>query len=229
MQLLLVNFLICGLMIDGRMMGGICFVRSESRNIATDVILLLLVMLSTVLQHIVRVKKTVESGVLMTSQLMILLLGFHLDHKISTFCIYIRWVEDTAILLETTAGLMPSTAIKGIKVVPPVELELILVLIIGEHLHIIVKYVPRHVSWVESLAPSMESWSPEVHSERLGLVKIFDGFNAISCHMTNLLSIDGKRDVFRGPLHLIGVPIVKWVELMRVILAFLLVMAITVN
>ena len=122
------------------------------RNEATDVILLLLVM-RTVIHFIVLMEKSVHSGSLVMLHFMVLLHGLHLDHEIAPTCIYIRWIEDTAILLETSTGFMPSIAIKSVKVVSPVELKLILVLIESEHLDIVVKNVPWHVNWVESLAP----------------------------------------------------------------------------
>ena len=75
----------------------------------------------------------------------------------------------------------------------------------------------------------MESRRPEVHSERLGLVKIFYGFNAIGRQMAHLFTVDGEGDVVRGPLHLICVPVVTWIKLVRVIMVLLLLMAITVN
>ena len=238
-QLFMVDFLffvqlgldiMLGCLMSDKFMGIVSYrSRGVGRNIATDVILHLLVM-RTVIHVIVCMEKAVHSGSLVMHHVMMFFLhGLHLDHEIAPTCIYIRWVEDTAILLETSTGLMPSTAIKSVKVVSPVELKLVLVLIESEHFDIVIKNVPWHVYWVESLAPRVESRRPEVHSERLGLAKIFYGFMAISRQVAHLFTIDGEGDVFRGPLHLICVPVVMWVESLRVIMVFLLLMAIAIN
>lgn len=162
-QLFMVDFLffvqlgldiMLGCLMSDKFMGIVSYrSRGVGRNIATDVILHLLVM-RTVIHVIVCMEKAVHSGSLVMHHVMMFFLhGLHLDHEITPTCIYIGWVEDTAILVETSTGLMPSTAIKSVKVVSPVELKLVLVLIESENFNIVVKNVPWHVYWVESLAP----------------------------------------------------------------------------
>ena len=60
---------------------------------------------------------------------------------------------------------MPSAAIKGIKIVSPVEQEFSGMLIIGKYLNVVIKHIPWHVNWIEAISPGVESWSPEVHSK----------------------------------------------------------------
>ena len=61
-----------------------------------------------------------------------------------------------------------------VKIIAPVELKLVVVLIVGEHLHIVVENEPWHIMWIEASAPRMESWRPEVHPETLRLVHTLD-------------------------------------------------------
>ena len=124
---------------------------------------------------------------------------------------------------------MPAAAIKGIEVISPVELKLVLVLIIGENFDIVVKNVPWHIHWVESLAPRVERRRPEVHAEGLGLVQVLDGIDIISSQVADFFAIDSEGDVVGGPLHLISVPILTWIKLVSVIVALLLLMTVTVD
>ena len=157
------------------------------------------------------------------------LIWLHLDDKVASASVYISRVENATISLEATAGLVPSTTVEGIEVIAPMELKLVYVLIVREDLDVVVEDVPRHIYWIESSTPRVEGRSPEVHSERLGL---FDEANCLSSvvgKMADFLSIDGKRDVVRGPLELVRVPVVTWIEVVRVVMVLQLVMAITVD
>ena len=47
--------------------------------------------------------------------------------------------------------------------------------------------------------------------------------------MTDLFSIDSKRDIIRSPLKLVSVPVVAWVKLVRVVMVLKLVVAISID
>jgi hypothetical protein len=48
---------------------------------------------------------------------------------------------------------VPSARVKGVEVVPPVEVEFVGVLVVGEHLNVVVEDVPWHVRGVKALSP----------------------------------------------------------------------------
>ena len=77
----------------------------------------------------------------------------HLDDKIAATSVYITWVENTAVGLKSTTCLMPATAIKSVEIIAPVELKLVDLLVISENFNIIVEHIPRHIDWIETLAP----------------------------------------------------------------------------
>ena len=104
----------------------------------------------------------------------------HFYNKVSMRCENLLRVEDTTILLEATTGFVPSTAIKGLKIVSPMELKLIQVLVIGKDFNEVINSVPGHVDWIEALGPTVKSGCPEIHPELLRFVHELDGFIGIS-------------------------------------------------
>jgi len=48
---------------------------------------------------------------------------------------------------------MPSSAIEGIEVIPPVKDKFSCVLIVVEDLNVVVKNIPWHVNWFEAITP----------------------------------------------------------------------------
>ena len=78
---------------------------------------------------------------------------FHFDHQIAVLSVYIGWVERARVSLEASASFMPTTAVKGIEIVPPVQLKFVLVLVVDEDLDVVVKHIPRHVHWHKTFAP----------------------------------------------------------------------------
>jgi len=111
---------------------------------------------------------------------------------------------------------MPATAIEKVKVIAPVEHKFFFLGAPLVDLNVIEEQVPRHVSSIQSMAPRVESGSPEVHSEGLRLVKV--GYSGVSeVRVAHSVAIDGPADVLGGPLKLIDVPVVMRVEAMGVI------------
>lgn len=98
----------------------------------------------------------------------------HFKDKVAGRAVDIGWVKDRAIGLESSAGLVPPSAVKGVEVIAPVEVKLVGVVVVGEDLNVVVKHVPRHVGWVEAFSPRVESGCPEVHAERLSLLHEVD-------------------------------------------------------
>ena len=104
---------------------------------------------------------------------------FHFDDQIAVLSVHIGWVERARVSLKASAGFMPSTAVKGVEIVPPVQLELVLVLVVDKHFDIIVQHVPRHVHWHKTFAPRLKSGRPEVHPDRLSLVHPSDRLDCV--------------------------------------------------
>ena len=78
---------------------------------------------------------------------------FHFDDKIAATSVYITWVENTAVGLKSATCLMPATAVKSVEIIAPVELKLVDLLVISEHLNVIVEHIPWHIYWIETLTP----------------------------------------------------------------------------
>ena len=223
---------VSGLVRRGRVI--ICLVQ------AMNVILHLFVMMmrkpvSKMLVGVIAMQEAMQGGTVVMAVTMdslmvhMALIWLHLDDKVASASVYISRVENATISLEAAASLVPSTTVEGIEVIAPMELKLVYVLIVREDLDVVVEDVPRHIYWIESGTPRVEGRSPEVHSERLGL---FDEANCLSSvvgKMADFLSIDGERDVVRGPLELVRVPVVTWVKVVCVVMVLKLVMAITVD
>lgn len=123
---------------------------------------------------------------------------------------------------------MPSSAVEGVKVISPVKDELSGVLVVVEDLNVVVKHVPWHVDWVETISPGVEGWGPEVHSEGLVLLHELDG-GIGGRDVADLNAVDGPADVLWGPGHLVGVPIGAWLEVVGVVVALELVVAVSVD
>ena len=140
-----------------------------------------------VVAAVVMVKDVTRVQVVMFSLLSVLRLHFH--DQIPVRSVDIIGGEDTAVCLKAPVGLVPTVSVEIIEIVPPVEFKLIKLLVIGEHLHVVVEKEPRHVNWVEVLAPWVVRGSPEVHSQRLGLVHKFDGFVCVGVEMAYLTSV----------------------------------------
>ena len=77
----------------------------------------------------------------------------HLNDKIAATSVYITWVENTAVGLESATCLMPATAVKSVEIIAPVELKLVDLLVVSEHLNVIVEHIPWHIDWIETLTP----------------------------------------------------------------------------
>ena len=73
----------------------------------------------------------------------------HLNDEMASFDRDIVWVEDTGASIEAARGLVPSLLIKGIKVIPPQQVELVVDCIIGEDLNVVVQKEPWHILGVE--------------------------------------------------------------------------------
>ena len=99
-------------------------------------------------------------------------LWLHLKNEVSPARIDISWVEYTSVGIEATTSFMPFTTVKGVKIVTPVELKLIVLDVVRENLNVVVEDKPWHVDWVEASSPRVERGCPEVHAERLSLVKV---------------------------------------------------------
>ena len=96
---------------------------------------------------------------------MIAIHRFHLEHEISASRVHLRGEESATIRLKATTSFMPATSVEGIEIITPVKFKFVIGLIVFVDFDIVIEDIPRHISWVKSLAPSMESRRPEVHSQ----------------------------------------------------------------
>ena len=136
-------------------------------------------------------------------------------------------VECASIRFETTAGFVPLVTIKVVKVIAPVELELVMLFIVGENFDVIVHHIPRHIMGIETRMPALKCGCPEVHSQRLRLVHVVQCVMAGRC--PDFVAIDDPCNVVRGPLHLVRVPVICWVKVVSVVVRFDLIMAISID
>ena len=111
------------------------------------------------------------------SHTIMILLSFHLDHKVTMARIHIFRVENTAIGFETAFSLVPAIRIKVVKVIPPMELELIQSLIPCEYFNEVVGDEPWHIFGIKAVTPRVVYRCPEVHSQRLGFVDILNSIH----------------------------------------------------
>lgn len=119
----------------------------------------------------------------------VLLSGLHLDHKVPSSRVHIRWIEDAAVGFESSTGLLPPVLVKLLEVISPFKLELILVIVIAVDLNVVKEDVPWHIVWGQIGAPSMESWRPEVHSQVLRLMHQLDSLVIVGFETPHLIAI----------------------------------------
>ena len=192
--------------------------------IAMGVKIVLLVMRNT-MQHAFAMSK----GIWVLPVVHDILHRLHLDHKVAICGANLLRVKDATISLKAATRLVPPATIKGVEVITPVELKFVQVLIVGEDFDVVVQHIPWHVSCVEALAPRLECWRPEIHSDRLSFVDKFYRFNSIGKHVAHLSTINREANVLRRPLELVRVPIVMRFEVGCVVMVLELVLAITVD
>ena len=118
----------------------------------------------------------VSVGLVMLSMLMVnvVLIRLHFEDEAAVVGVSVGWVESARVGLEGAASTMPSTSVEGVEIVAPVEHELLGVRVPGVNLNVVVQQIPGHVGRVETVAPRVESRSPEVHSEGLRFVHMLD-------------------------------------------------------
>ena len=91
------------------------------------------------------VEDAVETSALVERLVMVAVHGLHLDDEVSRAGVDVGGVENRGVCLESARGLVPPATVKGVEVVAPVELKLVLVLVVREHLHVVVEHIPGHV------------------------------------------------------------------------------------
>ena len=116
--------------------------------------------------RLLNVQKTIQAMLLLK---LFLLVGgiqrFKFNDHVTASSVYVGRVEDAAVSLESTTSLVPAARIKCVEIVFPVGFKLLRALVVREDLNIVIKDVPRHVSWVETFAPGVERGCPEVHAQ----------------------------------------------------------------
>ena len=176
-------------------------------------------------------EETVKAVLLVVTMIVVVVhIGWlHLNDQVSTACVHVLRIEDTAVGLKSTASLVPATTVESIEIVAPVELKFVEKLVVGEDFDVVVEDVPWHVNRVESCTPRVEGRSPEVHSEGLSLVHEVDSLDVRGRQVAYLSTVNRERHVIRGPLELICVPVIVWVKVVSVIVLFKFVVAVSVD
>ena len=82
--------------------------------------------------------KAITKGFLDLNILVIVMVWLHLQDEVSTTSVSIGGVEYACVLLEPAGGLVPLATVEVIKVITPVELELIMFWVVCEDLNIVV-------------------------------------------------------------------------------------------
>ena len=126
---------------------------------------------------VLRVQETVQARAVVVAHFALIRYhGFHLDDQIATRSVDIGWVEDTAVALEASTGLVPAARVKSVEVVAPLELKVLRLLVVRVDLHVIIQHVPWHIDRVKAGTPGVEGGRPEVHPDCLSLVDVVDSF-----------------------------------------------------
>ena len=161
--------------------------------------------------------------------IVLMIIRFHFQHKVSTVNKCLRGSENGAIVVEGgIVTLVPPACVEGVEIIFPVELKSVGVEVVGVGLNIVEDAVPWHVNWVEPVSPGFESWGPEVHHQRLPLVHVSDSW-VVACDSSNLVAINAPSNEVRMPDHLVDVPVVEGIEVVGVVVRFVLLLSVTVD
>ena len=152
----------------------------------------------------------------------------HLQDKFAIANSNLRSTENCTVGIKSSVvSLVPFASIKRIEVILPVELEASGNAIEGVCFDKVELKLPWHVFWIETMTPGLESWSPEVHHDALRLVHVLSGGISV-LDPSNFSAIYAPGDVLGMPYHLIDVPVVGRLEVVEVIVALELGVAISV-
>jgi len=153
----------------------------------------------------------------------------HLEHQVTVLNVGLGCAESCAVGVESgVVRLVPSASIEGVEGVSPVEIESLCLVVVSIGLDIVIHGIPWHVLGIKSLSPRFESWSPEVHHDRLRLGCELHGWVVLG-DTTNFLIINGISDEVWGPCHLVDVPVILWVKARHVVVRLTLCLTITVD
>ena len=136
----------------------------------------------------------------------------HPQHQVSFLYIGLGGTESCAICIKSgIVTLMPAVGVECIEVILPIEIESTSLVIISICLNIVVEQIPWHVLSIKTFSPRLKRWSPEVHHDGLRLVHVSDSWVS-TLDSSNFFMVKTPRDVMWGPLHLVDVPLVRWIE-----------------
>ena len=154
-------------------------------------------------------------------------IGLHLKHQITSLHRHILWVENARVLHKASACFVPSVCIESVKIVTPVQVELIVSLIVGEDLNVVVHEIPGHIGSIQTLSPDMELRGPEVHPEGLLLTHALDYLAIVD--MPDFVAVNRPTDVVWGPLEDVCVPLIAWIKPMNVLMGLSFAIAIALK
>ena len=123
---------------------------------------------------------------------------------------------------------VPTTRIKVSEVVPPVEIEALVLTVPSVSFNVVVLDVPGHISSIQALPPRLKSRRPEVHHDRLTLFHVLNGgIGAID--PPDFLVINRPSYIVGCPGHLIDMPVIAWIEPTHIVVSLTLRLVITVD
>ena len=124
--------------------------------------------------------------------------------------------------------LVPSTGIKCIEVIFPVEFKSIGSVVICIGLNIVEDTIPWHIHWVESMTPCIESRSPEVHHKRLALIHVPYSW-VFAMDPSNFVTINAPGNEVWVPDHFIDMPVVKWIKVVSIVMGLILFLSVSID
>ena len=156
-------------------------------------------------------------------------IGLHLEHQITVLDIGLRGAEGGCVGIEGgIVRFVPSVGIECFEVVPPVEVEGLGLMVVCVGLHIVIHDVPRHILGVETFAPRLERWRPEVHHDGLWLCRQLDR-RIVRIDATHLLVVNRVGNEIRRPLDLVNMPVILWVEALLIVMTLPLGVSIAID
>ena len=79
------------------------------------------------------------------------------------------------------------------------------------------------------MAPRLKSRCPQVHPQGRSFLDVLDSLDTISREVADAVSVDRVRDILRGPLHGVDMPIVMGIEVQGVVVIFKFLMTIAID
>ena len=101
-------------------------------------------------------------------------------------------------------------------------------MVVGIGLYIVIHEVPWHILGVQTFAPRLERWRPEVHHDGLWLCRQLHR-RIVRVDATHLLVVNRVSNEIGRPLDLVNVPVVLWIEALLVVVTLPLSVSVAID